>query len=155
MRGIEAAFWATLGKDPELKTSKGGRPFATMNAAVIMGEADDGREINQWVRLVAFGDTAEKIAGAAKKGDRVYCEGSLTLNNWTAATGEMKTGLNLAAFKCEKVPAIGRNKPKREPDQNNGMITASSFAGPHTREKPQVMGRDKFDFDDEIQFGRG
>jgi hypothetical protein len=31
MRGIESAFWGVLGKDPELRTSKTGTPFATMN----------------------------------------------------------------------------------------------------------------------------
>ena len=43
MRGIEAAFWGTLGADPELKLSKAGNPFATMNAAIAVGHADDGK----------------------------------------------------------------------------------------------------------------
>ena len=31
-------------------------------------------------------------------------------------------------------------------------ITASSFAGPATRERPQVQGRNQYEFNDEIPF---
>jgi single-strand DNA-binding protein len=127
-RGIEAAFWGVLAKDPERRTSKTGKPFATMNVAVTIGNSDDGREVTQWVRVACFGETAEKIAAAAKKGDRVYCEGSLTLNEWTDAQGERRTGLNVAAFKVEKVPGIGKNRPRREP--GNEVSRQNDHAGP-------------------------
>jgi hypothetical protein len=62
MRGIETAFWGVLGKDPEPKTSKTGKAFATMSVAVTAGQADDGTDVSQWLR-----------------------EGSLTLNTWETA----------------------------------------------------------------------
>ena len=49
MRGLETAFWGTLGADPELKTGKSGKPFATFNVAVTVGHADDGKDVTQWV----------------------------------------------------------------------------------------------------------
>jgi single-stranded DNA-binding protein len=70
-RGIESAFWGVLGKDPELKTSKTGNPFTTMNAVVTVGTSDDGKDVSQWIRVTCFGDTAKNIASKAKKGDRV------------------------------------------------------------------------------------
>jgi single-stranded DNA-binding protein len=33
----------------------------------------------QWVRTAVFGETAERIARTAKKGDKLYVEGNLTL----------------------------------------------------------------------------
>ena len=114
MRGIEAALWGVLGKDPELKISKGGTPFATMNVVVTVGKADDGKDVSQWIRVACFGETAEKIAARARKGDRVYCEGTLTQNTWTVANGDTKTGLNLAAWKVEKLAAIAKNRQFRE-----------------------------------------
>jgi single stranded DNA-binding protein len=168
-RGIEAAYWGVLGKDPELRTSKTGKPFATMNVVVTIGESDDGKDVSQWIRTVAFGEAAEKIAATAKKGDRVYCEGQLTLNTWAdKATGETKTGLNVAAWKCEKVPGIGRNRQRREPEyevsrQNDhagptayvhqrAPITAPTYAGPaHRRERPKIQGLND-DFDDKLPF---
>jgi single-stranded DNA-binding protein len=76
MRGIETAFWGVLGKDPEPKTSKTGNAFATMNVAVTVGKADDGKDVSQWVRVACFGETAEKIAARARKGDRVMSKAS-------------------------------------------------------------------------------
>jgi single-strand DNA-binding protein len=79
MRGIETAFWGVLGKDPQLKTSKNGKAFTNMNVVVTVGQADDGKDANQWLRVACFGATAENIAARAKKGDRIYVEGSLTM----------------------------------------------------------------------------
>jgi len=127
MRGIEAAFWAVIGKDPELKTSKTGKAFATMNVVVTVGEADDGKDVSQWVRVACFGETAEKTAARAKKGDRVYVEGNLTLNTWAdKATGEAKTGLNVAAWKVEKVPGIGKNRARQDYGQGNAPATMTT-----------------------------
>jgi single-stranded DNA-binding protein len=62
-RRIETAFWATLGKDPELRTSKTGNPFATMHVVVTVGtSSDDGKDVSQWLRVACFGDTAKNIA---------------------------------------------------------------------------------------------
>ncbi|MFY9640505.1 MAG: hypothetical protein WCD20_10620 [Rhodomicrobium sp.] len=87
----------------------------------------------------------ERIGANCAKGDRVYCEGNLTLNTWNdKTTGETKTGLNVAAFTVTKVAAIGKNRPRRE---NGREIGPAEFAGPAQREKPRVQGRDDFDFE--------
>jgi single-stranded DNA-binding protein len=80
MRGIETAFWSTLGKD--LRTSKTGNAFATMNVAVTVDKTDNGKDVTQWVRVACFSETAKDIAARTRKGDRIYCEGSLTLHSW-------------------------------------------------------------------------
>jgi single stranded DNA-binding protein len=139
VRGIEAAFWGTLGKDPELKTSKTGTRFATMNAVVTVDQANDGKDVTQWVRVACFGDTAEKIAARTKKGDRIYVEGQLTMTQWNAADGEVRHGLNVAAWKCERVGNIGRNREKKEhseapsaamPNGAGSKLSESYCAGP-------------------------
>ena len=90
-----------------------------MSVAVAIGQGDDGKEIVQWVRVACFGAAAETIAAQARKGDRIYCEGTLTLNTWAATSGEQRTGLNLAAFRCEKIPAIGKSRPRQERGENH------------------------------------
>jgi single stranded DNA-binding protein len=154
MKGIETAFFGVIGSDTiELKTSRSGTPWASFSAGVTTGTTDDGKDILQWVRVSCFAETAERVAASFKKNDRCYVEGSLKLDHWTDKQGEQKHGLSVSAFKVEKVgvSAIGRNKPKREADQNNGTITASSFVGP-SRERPQVQGRDRFEFNDDLTF---
>ncbi len=122
MRGIECAFEGTLGRDPELKTSKAGKSFASLALAVTTGKGDDGGEVTTWVRTTCFGETAEEIAAVAKKGDRIYCEGTLTMSQWNDAQGEVKHGLNVAAWRCKPLGFIGERKPK------SGKPTASTKA---------------------------
>ena len=141
-RGIETAFWGTLGKDPELKTSKTGNPFATMNVVVTVGTSDDGKDVGQWLRVACFGETAKAIASRAKKGDRVYVEGNLTMTQWNDAQGEVRHGLNVAAWKVERVASIGKSR-ERKP----GAYQANGEGQPKQNGRPQHR-----DFDDELSF---
>lgn len=144
MRGIEAAFWGVLGKDPELKTSKSGTPYTGMNIVVTVGTSDDGKDVSQWLRATCFGETAQRIATRAKKGDRVYIEGTLTLNTWAdKATGETKTGLNVTAWKAERVASIGKNRPR----QDNGYSQQSTQHAQHKQ-----SGDRHYDFNDDLSF---
>jgi len=102
---IECACIGRVAAAPELKTSAGGKPWASFNVAV--GQGDEA----QWLRVVVFGDTAERLAGTLVKADRVYVEGALTMNTWRDREGEKRAGLNVAASKCERLGAIGRNRP--------------------------------------------
>jgi single-strand DNA-binding protein len=145
MRGIESAFWGTLGADPELKTSKSGNPFANFNVAVTVGHTDDGKDVTAWVRVACFGRIAEEIAARTAKGDRVYIEGSLTLNTWTTAAGEQRSGLNVSAWKVEKVAAIGKNRQFREKGHE---VAASNFE----RKNARTAERQDFELNDAIPF---
>jgi single-stranded DNA-binding protein len=84
-----------------------------MSVAVTVGATDEGKDVSQWLRVTCFGDTAKAIAARAKKGDRVYCEGTLTMNQWNDAQGEIRHGLNVAAWKCERVSNIGKNRERK------------------------------------------
>jgi len=136
MRGIEAAFWGVLGKDPDLRTSKAGKPFCGLALAVTIGKADDGKDVTQWVRATCFGDAAGKIAASCKKGDRVYVEGTLTLNEWQGQDGEKRTGLNVAAWKAEKIGAIGKSRERRTDGDHLRPIEQPSQRGGFNDEIP-------------------
>ena len=71
LQGIETAFIARVGTEPEVKTSQAGKPWAALN--VCVGDRDDDQ---QWVRVVVFGGKATSLSLA--KGDRVYVEGPET-----------------------------------------------------------------------------
>jgi single stranded DNA-binding protein len=164
VRGIEAACWGTIGSDIDLRTSKAGKPFANFNLAVNIGTGEDDRPLTQWLRVAIFGELAQTFAERTARGDRAYVEGSLTLNTWTTAAGETKTGLNLAAWRCEKLPAIGRNRQFREkghavaaetfrqPDGADYQLRSAGFQAQHQRPRPKIQGRDEFDLNDPIPF---
>ena len=123
--GIECAFIAFLPADPELRTSQAGKPFLTFNAGV--GEGDDV----QWLRVACFGGRAVELSRILAKGSKVYCEGRLTLQNWTGKDGSERHGLNVAAWRVEPLRQIGRNKPKQaKPDAPAQRVNERPFDDP-------------------------
>lgn len=119
-------------------------------------------------KIACFGEVAEKIAAQAKKGDRVYVEGSLTLNSWTTANGDTRHGLNLAAWKVEKLAAIGKARQfrekghepaptafKREVEYYGANPDRPASIETYRRERPKIQDRDDFGCGDEIPFCGG
>jgi single-strand DNA-binding protein len=123
---IEAALFGTLGRDAELKTSKSGRSYLRLNVACGEGEA------TQWITAMVFDERAIAVADKLVKGARVYLEGKLSLNEWTAQDGTTRTGLSVMSWHC-RLSQIGRAKAKLE----------------KPKPAPQSAGAP---FDDEISF---
>ncbi|MGA7324705.1 MAG: single-stranded DNA-binding protein [Rhodomicrobium sp.] len=141
MRGLETAFLGVLGRDPELRSSKTGIEFCSLNIGVPIGTSDEGKDVLQWVKAVCFGESAKAIAARGKKGARIYIEGALALNEWTDQQGEKRTGIDVRAWKAELVGAssnLGRNKQPRREGQGNAY-----------KEKPQPQDAD---FNDQMPF---
>ena len=95
------------------------------------------------------------------KGTRLYVEGSLTQTQWNAADGEVRHGLNVAAWKAEKVgrDSIGRQRPPREKGQEVAFAGAGSdrdsaayCAGHGERSLPRLEGKDDFERGDPLPF---
>jgi single-stranded DNA-binding protein len=57
MRGIVCAFTGKCGQDPELKTSKAGKPWLSFHVAV--DEASE--EATTWIRVAVFGQLATEL----------------------------------------------------------------------------------------------
>jgi single-strand DNA-binding protein len=105
---IECAFFGTLGRDSERKTSKSGKAYVRLNLKV--GEGDDG----QWVSVMSFDPDAIAVADRLVKGARIYVEGKLRLDSWTSQDGAEKHGLSVLSWHT-RLSQIGRNKQnKRE-----------------------------------------
>jgi single-stranded DNA-binding protein len=140
MNAIEAAIVRRVGKEPELKTPSAGKPWASIN--ICVGDSDEG----QWVRVAIFGERAQQLVGQLHKADKVYVEGRLKLKTWTAPDGQQRTGLDVAAWKVERLGEIGRNKPAKpkplpKDDHNEGVAPghrASAAARDWQRPAEQV-----------------
>jgi single-strand DNA-binding protein len=133
MNGIEACFTAKVMSDPENKISAAGNAWMRFSVAIGEGESV------QYAQIAVFGDQAEKITGQIVKGSKVYCEGKIRLDRWEK-DGEKRSGLSLAAWRCDLIGQIGKSKPSREgPDG-----PSSSFAASSKRQRPAVQGRDEF-----------
>ena len=122
---IDCAFFGFLATDAETKVSKAGKTWVRLRVGV--GRDDD----LQWVSVAVFGQAAE-VAAQLKKGDCVYVEGSIKLDTWTGNDGTERHGLSVAAFKCERTHAIGRNREHNGRSISVAGGTASGQARPLT-----------------------
>jgi single-strand DNA-binding protein len=117
---IEAAFFATVARNPEPKTSQSGKSYMRLNC-----RDGDGEKVT-WINVTIFGDLVRELAGKVVKGSRVYVEGRLSLDEWTGQDGVKRHGLSVAAWRCE-LPKIGRNRP---PPENGRSTLAPRAAEP-------------------------
>ena len=128
---IEVALFGTLGRDAESKTSKNGKPYLRLNVACSEGET------TTWVSATIFDQAAIDNAAKFVKGARVYLEGKLSLNEWTASDGKQRHGLSVMSSHC-RLSQIGRAKAKSE------------------KPKPAAVGPapagTAFDFNDDVPF---
>jgi single-stranded DNA-binding protein len=127
---LECAFHGFLAADAEGKTSKAGKPWVRLRVGVGKDDAV------QWLSVAVFGKAAE-AAATLKKGDRVYCEGSIKLDVWRGQDGVERHGLSVASFKIDRTHLIGRDRPARNGD-----------AKPRAQDKSAAGNN----FDDEIPF---
>ena len=159
MRGIEAATWGSAIRDGEVRQSKAGNDFGTVNIAVNEGKTDDsGKELSTYVKVLLFGQLAQEAAKICK-GDRVYTEGTLSASIYQHESGP-RIDLTIKAFKFERT-GIGKNRQFREKGIEPAASAFRNIAAhqlseapfktaPHSRERPKVVGRD--DFGDGIPF---
>jgi single-stranded DNA-binding protein len=135
-KGIEAACWASATRDAEVRESKAGNEFVTINVVVNDGTTDDsGRQVGTFIKIFAFSQhvaTARQI----RKGDRVYAEGQLQAGIWQGNDGQPRLDLTLKAFVLQKT-GIGKNRPPRDGQRE--------FQAPVERREP-VPFSDPLDF---------
>lgn len=134
---IEVAFIGRVFSLTQLKTSAAGKTWAAVKVAVGNGEDV------QWLKVAIFGDIAARLAPMLQKGDKIYAEGNLKLDRWKNDAGEKRSGLSVAAWRCEKLGQIGRNKPKSKPrpdSESTPAPTARDWQAPNQYEQGKQGG---------------
>ena len=82
-----------LGRDPELRYTKGGQAVANFTLATNERWNDkDGntQERTEWHRIVVWGKPAENCAQYLQKGRSVYIEGRLQTREWEDKDGHKR-----------------------------------------------------------------
>lgn len=107
MKGIEAAFCGTLGRDAELRTAKSGRKWLSLT--VVVGESPD----EEWVSVASFSASTGEQAPELRKGLAVYVEGKLKLRSWLVNGDSPRYGLSVVASLIQPMGQIGQRRPKK------------------------------------------
>ena len=82
-----------LGRDPEIRQTKDGRPIANLSVATSETWKDkmsgERRKRTEWHRVVVFSEGLARIAEQyLKKGSKVYVEGQLQTRKWQDQNGQ-------------------------------------------------------------------
>lgn len=81
-----------LGADPEIRSTKDGRPVCNLSLATSESWKDkntgERREKTEWHRVVIFNEGLAKIAEQyLRKGSKIYIEGQLQTRKWQDQNG--------------------------------------------------------------------
>ncbi len=89
-----------LGQDPELRSTSGGQPVATLRVATTDKYKDrDGnlQERTEWHTVVVWGRQAETVNQYCKKGKQLYIEGRLQTRKWQDKEGKDRYSTEIVA----------------------------------------------------------
>jgi len=106
VKGIEAAFTGTVGRDAQLRTAKSGREW--LSFSVVVGEEPD----QQWVQVAAFLGHIGELVPQLSASTQVYVEGKIKLRSWDAPDGP-RSGLSVVASVIQPLGLIGAKRPKK------------------------------------------
>jgi single-strand DNA-binding protein len=81
MSGVnKAIILGNLGRDPETRYSRDGKPITNFSVATSQKYQD--KEQTEWHNVVCFGRLAEISGEYLRKGSKVYVEGALRTSSW-------------------------------------------------------------------------
>jgi len=118
-------FIGNLGKDPEIRYLPSGEAVANFSIACSETWTDKlgaKQEQTEWVRISAFGKTAEIAGEYLKKGSQVYIEGRMQTRKWTDKENQERYTTEI---RCDRMQMLGG---KRQNDSADKEATAKDYA---------------------------
>jgi single-strand DNA-binding protein len=110
-----------LGKDPELRETKGGTAVCTFSVATIdkVKKGDDWEKVTDWHNCVAFGRTADAINSYMTKGSKIALTGKIKTDTYEK-NGEKRYATKIIVDNFEFVDS--------KKTQDAHVITAKTMA---------------------------
>ena len=88
-----------LGRDPELKQTRGGTSVSSVSVAFDDGYGD--RKSTLWIKLEFWGKQAENFCRFLSKGDQIYAEGRLDIEEWKDRDGKDRFTMKVTGSRFE------------------------------------------------------
>lgn len=126
-----------LGKDPEVRFTKGGQAVANFSIATSEKwtdkESGNKEEKTEWHNIIAWGKLGEVCGEYLTKGKQVYIEGKLQTSNWedkddgklrykTEIVASNMTMLGHAGGGHDAPESTGSSQSQRPPEDDDGDI---------------------------------
>ena len=93
-----AVILGIVGKDPELKPTKGGTVICTFPVATMVRKKNPNGEYFEqtlWHNVIGFGKLAENIQRTVTKGSKIYLDGTIDYQEYQANDGTQKTATKI------------------------------------------------------------
>lgn len=112
-----ALVCGNLGKDPELRYTKGGTAVCNFSVATKDREkAADGqwKDVTDWHNILVWGKIAENCAKYLSKGRQVLVEGKMRTSNWEDQNGNRRYKTEIVASNVQFIGGQPQGYEKRE-----------------------------------------
>lgn len=123
----KAIIIGNVGKDPEVRSTQGGKKVVTLSVATSETWKDrnsgERQERTEWHRVVLFNERLADVADKyVRKGSKVYIEGALQTRKWTDQSGVEKytTEIVLQQFRGELTLLDGKGGGGGASDDGDG-----------------------------------
>jgi single-strand DNA-binding protein len=139
-----------LGRDPELRYTPQGDAVCDFSVATNERKKDKSGEFHEvptWFRITLWRNLAENAAKYLKKGNQVYIEGRLSLEEWTDREGKTRQTL---AVQGTDMRFIGSRNDGQSADSSRDSDT--EFAGPANDDEAPAESSRAAGADDDIPF---
>jgi len=138
-----------LTRDPEIKFAASGTQIATFSLAVDRNIPSSGNDNTDFIRIVAFGKTAEFVGNYLTKGRLILVEGSLRINKWKTQEGESRSDAEVVAsnvrFMETKAQTVSTGGFEKAPQED-------SVVGSTGNDDITFFGSESEDTGDDIPF---
>lgn len=104
-----------LTKDPELKTTGSGKPLSVFTLAVPRSYLKDGLPDADFIRCVAWGNTAESLCQYMRQGSLVGVTGRIQTSNFENRDGTKNYVVQVV---CDSVQFLEKKQTAAESNQN-------------------------------------
>lgn len=138
----KAILIGNLGRDPELRYTKDGRPVANFTLATNERWRDkegNTQERTEWHRIVVWDKQAENCAQYLQKGRSCYVEGRLQTRDWEDKDGNKRQTTEVVA---QQVTFLGSRGDSAGAGGGGGRRDASAPAEPAAGGGPGDAGDD-------------
>jgi single-strand DNA-binding protein len=115
-RGVNlCTFVGNLGKDVDTRYAQSGTAIANFSLAVGERKKVDGEWVDhtEWIRVTAFGKTAEACDKYLAKGSQCYVSGRMQTRKWTDKEGQDRYTTEIIAN--EVLFLGGKDRPQDRP----------------------------------------
>jgi single-strand DNA-binding protein len=139
-----------LGKDPELKMTPSGQPFARFSLATTetwRSQAGEKQQRTEWHNIVVWGKPAETAEKYLRKGKQIMVEGRIQYRDYTDQSGVKKTYTDI---RCDNFVMLGRMEDG--PRQGGGSYDKQSSMPVSQEYEDSAPPQPGGGYDDDVPF---